>query len=350
MIGNERPRPARLRGLLGFASPRSWRLFARRDTPHMVALRTLGRFWAIGLTASALGAVAAQGDTVVLKNGVVYRGTVDREKPLLWVYDGLRRVVVRDSKVAKIDSDAALRNLEAFRLEQPLTVHGGVMPKEVVSVKAGPWNDRGRRSFEFVGSRLNKTTRMEQAINELGPRLVKLRGVDGYWVSQLDTSQVPREVVLGTLAKVDQQDKNERVRVARFLIQAGWYAEARAELDRILKTFRDDPDLRERVALARASVGALEAAQIKTDIDRLKLARQPREAAALLHGFPTKDVALDLETLVHERQRFEDAQFAADKSVADALSALHGFDRCLSRRSTVFLHPRKFESVCGDRR
>ena len=61
---------------------------------------------------------------------------------------------------------------------------------------------------------------MEQAINEIGPYMVRIRGVDGYWQGQLATSQVPREVILGILAKVNQKDSKERIRVARFLIQA----------------------------------------------------------------------------------------------------------------------------------
>src|SRR5262249_2602928 len=154
------------------------------------------------------------------------RGTVDRDNTILWVYDGLKRVVLRDSKVARIESDASYRNLEVFRIEQPLVVHGGAMPKEVVSVEAELWNDRGRRMFNYEGARLGKKIRMEQAINELDPHMVAIRGVDGFWRGQLATSQVPREIVLGILAKVEQKDKNERVRVARFLIQAEWYAEA----------------------------------------------------------------------------------------------------------------------------
>ena len=63
-----------------------------------------------------------------------------------------------------------------------MVVHGGLMPKEVVSVEAGPWNERGRRSFRYVGSRLNKPIRMEQAIIEIGPHIVRFRGVDGFWV------------------------------------------------------------------------------------------------------------------------------------------------------------------------
>jgi enterochelin esterase-like enzyme len=287
--------------------------------------RLRARFTALALTGlTALGVVctAVLGDSVVLKNGIVYRGAIDKDKPLLWVYDGLKRVVLRDSKVARIESDTSYRNLEVFKIEQPLVVHAGSMPREVVSVKASPWNDRGRRDFAYEGARLGKFSKMEQAIIEMGPRMVKIRGVDGFWQGTLATSQVPREVIMAILAKVERKDKNERTRVARFLIQAEWYAEARAELAQILKDFPDDPDLRERVAAARASVVQLEAVLTKASIDRCRLAQQPREASALLKGFPTKEVTADLFAQVGELERNDEAQTAADKGLADDLRAL----------------------------
>src|SRR5262249_10979762 len=187
-----------------------------------------------------------------------------------------------------------------------------------------PWNDRGRRKFEFEGTRLGRFTRMEQAIIELGPHLVKVRGVDGYWQGQLATSQVPREVGLGILAKVDRKDKNERIRVARFLIQAEWYPEARAELDQIARDFPDDHDLLERVAGARASVSQLEAVQVKATIERLRAAQQFRQASALVKSFPAKDVAADLLAQVREGERTQEAQAEADRALADDLRSLAG--------------------------
>jgi predicted esterase len=266
--------------------------------------------------------VPARTDTVVLKNGIVYRGTVDRDNTILWVYDGLKRVVLRDSKVARIESDAAYRSLEVFKIEQPMVVHGGSMPKEVTRVEPSPWNDRGRRAFAFEGAKAGKLIKMEQAINELGPHLVKIRGVDGFWQSQLATSQVPREVVLAILAKVDQKDQKERIRAARWLIQAEWYPEARAELDRIARDFADDADLRERVTAVRRSTFQLEAEQIRAAIDRCKTARQPNEYLSRLRTFPTKDVGAELLTQVRDLVRTAEGQAAADKALADDLRAL----------------------------
>ena len=284
--------------------------------PHARKLGPLAVFAAWSLLT---GLVPARGDTVTLKNGVVYRGTVDKDNTLVWIFDGLKRIVVRDSKIAKIDPDASFRNLEWFKLEQPLVVHGGAMPKEVVSVQADPWNDRGRRLFRYVSARSSKPIGMEQAIHEMGPYMVKFRGVDGFWGSQLATSQVPRDVVLGILAKADRKDENERLRVARFLIQAEWYAEAKAELDSLA---RDFPPLRARIENAKASVAQLESVQLRNEVEVRRKAQQPKDVLARLKTFPSKDVAAEVQVEVREQLRKEETQAAADKGLAVDLRAL----------------------------
>ena len=266
--------------------------------------------------------LVGRGDTVILKNGVIYRGTVDKDNTIVWVYDGLKRVIIRDSKIAKIDTDTAPVNPETFDIEQPLTVHAGSMPKEVISVTASPWNDRGRRPFSYEGSRQGRVIRMEQAINKLGPQLVKIRGVDGFWQGQLATSQVPRAIVLGILAKVEQKNQKERIRVARFLIQANWFTDARAELTKILKDFPEDLELRERVSATRDSVVQLEAAETRASIDRLRKAQQYKEAAGLLKTFPEKDVAAEMIAQVEELRRADVARAGADTALADDLRVL----------------------------
>ena len=87
---------------------------------------------------------------------------------------GLKRVVVRDSKIERIEANNAFRAGEKFQARPAAGRACRLMPKDVVSVEAGPWDDRGRRPFRYVGSRLNKPIRMEQAIIEIGPHVVKL--------------------------------------------------------------------------------------------------------------------------------------------------------------------------------
>lgn len=278
------------------------------------------RLGILAVVLATLGS-AARGDTVVMKNGVVYRGEIDRDNTIVFVFDGLKRVVIRETKIARIESDASYRNLERFQLVQPLVVHGGTMPPFALNVQASPWDDKGRRSFRYVGPRSNEPVRMEQAINELGPHLVRLRGVDGFWTGQLATSQVPRDVVLALLARVDRKEQNERLRVARFLIQAEWYAEARRELDAVA---RDFPDLSETIDTARAPVVQLEADQLRDEIAVRRRAHQPREVAARLKAFPIEGVSAAVLAEVRDSMRQDEARATSDRSLADDLRVLAG--------------------------
>ena len=122
---------------------------------------------------------------------------------------------------------------------------------------------------------------MEQAIIEIGPHVAKYRGVDGFWLGPMATSQIPRAVVTGLLGRVDQKNQGERERVVRFLMDAGWYPEARAELDKMIRDF-PKTDLGERATGARTFIVQAEATQRRGEIDVRRKAQQFRQAEALL--------------------------------------------------------------------
>ncbi|WP_406700818.1 PHB depolymerase family esterase [Singulisphaera sp. Ch08] len=263
------------------------------------------------------------GENVVLKNGIVYRGSVDQDNTIVFIDDGLKRVVVRDSKIARKDPDTTFGHWEIFKLEQPLVLHGGVMPKEALAIKTTAWNEQGRRQFEYRSAKSNQPISMEQAIYELGPYKVRLRGVDGFWQDgRLSTKQIPREIVLSILAKVDSTNLNERRRVASFLIQAEWYNDAKRELDNLIRDFPDDASLRETIGNARTVVAQLESAQIKADLDVRRKAQQYHEVMNRLKTFPTKDVAADVLVDVRDQVRRDEAQVAADEGLAKAFRSL----------------------------
>ncbi|HEV3167140.1 MAG TPA: alpha/beta hydrolase, partial [Isosphaeraceae bacterium] len=286
--------------------------------PLVRSFRPLGA--AVLVVAFASGPLAS-GDTITLKNGLVYKGTIDRDNTIIFVFDGLKRIILRDSKIAGMQSDTALRNTERFQLVQPLEVHGGTMPSYAMGIEAGPWDEFGRRPFSYIGPRSSKPVSMKQAIIELGPYMVKIRGVDGYWPAQLATSQVPRPVVLGLLAKVEQTNQNERVRVGRFLIQAEWYAEAKKELDRLEKDF---PEVKERVQSSRQLVQQLEAEQLLAEISVRRKALQPKSVHDRLKSFPTEGISTELLVKVRDQLRADEAEVTADSALADSLQTLAG--------------------------
>jgi dienelactone hydrolase len=264
-------------------------------------------------------------DRVVMKNGLVYvsQGPPDKDNSLLYIWDGLKRVVVRDSKKDKIIPGNDYRTGERFQLIQPITVHAGSMPKEVLSVEARPWDDRGRRDFRYLGSKSNRTLRMEQAIIEVGPHIVRYRGIDGFWVGVVETSQVPHAVILSLIGRVDQQNAEERERVVRFLIDAGWYREARQELDRLIQDF-PKTELSERAASARVFITQAEAAQRRSEVDLRRRAQQYQAVGRLLKTFQDKDIATEIQVDARELERRDQQQQAADRALAVELRRLSG--------------------------
>jgi pimeloyl-ACP methyl ester carboxylesterase len=282
-----------------------------------------GAVWVTAAAGLVAACVPARGDTLVLKNGIVYQsqGAPDKDGTLLFLWDGLKKIVIRDSKVERITADNAFRTGEKFTLDQPITVYAGAMPKEVISVQAGPWNDRGRRSFQYVGGRSSKPVPMEQAIIEIGPHVVKYRGVDGFWKGIVATSQVPRGVITGLLAKVDQKNQSERERAVRFLMNAGWYEEAKAELDRMIREF-PGTDLGERAAGAKVFMIQAEATQRRGEVEVARKAQQFRRVDALLRTFNDKEIGTELLIEVRDLIRREDEQKAADRTMISDLRKL----------------------------
>jgi predicted esterase len=273
------------------------------------------RLLALALLPALAPSSMARGGTVTLKNGTVYRGVIDKDNTIVSVYDGLSRVVINDTKVARITNDPDTK-YELFRLKQPLEVHGGVMPITAVAIKASAWDKFGRRQFEYVGPRSSKPVKMTQVINVLGPKVSHIRGNNGFWVGQIPTSQIPKAVVLGLISQVDQKNVEYRLGVNRFLLQAEWFPEARAELDRLAKDF---PDQAEKAADVKRLVDGLEAAQLLAEIKVRDRAQQPREVLSRLRAFPTNGAASDVVVEVRNLLRRAEAQADEDKALVESL-------------------------------
>ena len=67
--------------------------------------------------------------------------------------------------------------------------------------------------------------------------------------------------------------------MVRFLMDIGWYAEAKQELDRLVRDF-PGADLKERAANARAYIVQAEAAERRAEIDVSRAAQQYQRESA----------------------------------------------------------------------
>jgi pimeloyl-ACP methyl ester carboxylesterase len=290
----------------------------------------------IGVLPLVVHVTPCAADTVIMKNGLVFlsQGTPDKDNSLVYIWDGLKRIVVRDTKVEKIAPDNSYRTGERFQLDQPMVVHGGSMPKEVISVQAGPWNELGRRTFRYLGSKSARPESMEQAIVEIGPHIIRYRGIDGFWLGLLDTNQVSHATVLSLLGRVERKNASERERVVRFLMDVGWYPEVKRELDRLIQDFPKS-DLSERAAGARIHIVNAEATQRRSEIELRRKAQQFQAVSRLLKTFDEKGINTPLQLEVREIARRDAHERASDKALGVELrkmaaglsSAARGFWR-----------------------
>ncbi|ODT97867.1 MAG: hypothetical protein ABS79_06805 [Planctomycetes bacterium SCN 63-9] len=285
---------------------------------------TLVLFFIFLAVAFATGDIG-HADTVTMKNGVIYKsqGAPERDNTLVYLWDGLKRIVVRDSKIDHITADNSFRTDETFKLDQPIVVHAGQMPKEVVSVQATEWNEKGRRSFRYMGPKLGKVTAMEQAIIEMTPHRVRYRGIDGFWMGHLSTSVVPREVITGLLGRVEQENQAERERVVRFEIAAGWYREAKESLDGLLRDFPDS-ELKARAESARTLIIQAEASQRRAELDIRRKAQQYRKAEELLTSLAgsDKDLSTEFASEIRELSRKAEENRRNDQATAGEIPRL----------------------------
>lgn len=280
-------------------------------------LRRIAAIAAVALLAPTAGA-----QTVTLKNGLVYRGQVDKDNTVVSVFDpdGLRRVILRDSKIASVAPETGSAKVAHFPIVQPLVVHAGEMPKAAFGITVGPWDNSGRRPFSyFMKEDQKKPIAMQQAIIDLGPRVSKIRGVDGFWVGQVATSTIPKSAVLGILAKADQKNIEQRIEVCRFLIQAEWFTEARLEVERLAKDFGKDPSVAEKMKNSRDLIRESEGRVFLAEIDARRKAQQPRAVAAKLKSFPLDGMPADIVASVRDQVRKDDGRSSTDRALADAV-------------------------------
>ena len=120
-----------------------------------------------------------RGDSVIMKSGIVYREPGCTRSGQ---HAGLHLGRLEAGRGARLE-DRADRGEQ--RISDRREVSAGAADGRARRAHAqgsgerarpGPWNERGRRSFRYIGSRLNKPIRMEQAIIEIGPHIVKYSG------------------------------------------------------------------------------------------------------------------------------------------------------------------------------
>ena len=113
------------------------------------------------MAGSLLLVASARADSIQMKNGIVYKsmGQPDKDGTLVYIWDGVKKVVVRDSKIERMVGDNAFRTGEKFQLVQPLVKYmPGRCRRKSSPWKPGPGTIRGGgRSATLAPNRTSRS-------------------------------------------------------------------------------------------------------------------------------------------------------------------------------------------------
>lgn len=242
-------------------------------------------------TVMAWTAGTTTADRFTMKTGEAYVGHAERDGVIAGAFDGQKRTLFRFTRVDKQEQGAGAAVWESFRLIQPKkgSFSATQMPAVLVGVTTGPWDEFGRRTLKFSPPRnAAKITEVTQALIEIGPKACKLRGVESYWTGQVSTSEVPRPVIVGLLNRIPKEEKDERLRVVRFYLQAEWFEEARAAVASLKSDF---PAMAEMLEMAERGIREAETTQRLKEI-----------AARMAAGHPTAALKSELEAVATQAE------------------------------------------------
>ena len=249
-------------------------------------------------------------DKFTMKTGEVYIGHAEREGVIAGAFDGVKRTLFRSTKVATNEPGAGSAAWESFKLIQPKKPHytSSQMPSILTGIVAEPWDEFGRRKIRFSPPRnIAKSIELTQALIEIGPKAAKLRGVETYWASQVSTSTIPRGVISGLLNRIPKDEKDERLRVVRFYLQAEWFDEAKAAVSALKADF---PEMSE--VLSTAAAGIFDA-ELNDHLNQWKL--------KIKNGAPVTEILPELEKVVKSSEGGSEAVRASAVELLDLIKA-----------------------------
>jgi pimeloyl-ACP methyl ester carboxylesterase len=262
------------------------------------------------LTLACAVVFPGRADVVILKDGTILHGkllqdselVLDKEigpipmaKGFFMVDDGVRRVIFPSRQIPNADAIDTRDTLSGPGVEMFQTSFARLNTLKMEGLglvtQITPWNAKWERSITFLTTRGPET--VKQKLQLLTPHSVWV-GADRYrWKACYLTKEFGAEQVKSLLQQhpdlVDKggvADPAKRLRIFRFLMQAGWFHEADQELDALLK---DAPDQKAKVDEARKTLRGFQAQHFCDDLEQASKAGQHQSVLKWLERFPRAD-------------------------------------------------------------
>ncbi len=330
----------------------------RRAAASMSPRSRVGLVWAAVLLAAA---APARADLLITKDGFIIQGKAVREHNAIYdphakrnetiatgsffIDDGARRIYLSPSLVQTVE-DKIFRPADGAQAVSTIRALNPARPPAVVEVlRAGPFDDKWDRTFLFKGyyaaEKLEYNVAVPQHLQELNTQYARADATKHFWwaAHYLTAELGPDQVRKLLLAHKDFKDSSDlkpaeraqrRFRLFRFLVHAGWYAAADAELDRIAE---DLPEEKSKVVEEREKVKTLWARQQFEEVQRAHRTGRHQFVRERLSAFPeryaTNKMLDDARSLRAFYSRGETKMNDARALLADLVKRVEGDDRAM---------------------
>jgi predicted esterase len=286
----------------------------------------LPRPWAALLLASSLGCVSILGmrtvraDDVKLKNGMTLHGMATEIEtlaltpkkvpsgptnltPVLLVATPLSRYFIPRLQKDSIAEGADLGRHEGFKLPQ-IKQRGGTRILGAMQgyLEKPEWfDDFGHRKVLINVAGGDEW--IYQGVKEITPRYLKVIGLNIGWETAIAASSVPVEVLDAMIRRAcnpkNPQDlkPEDRIRIARFYIDAAMYEPANRELLAIRSNY---PEMSDTVALVQAHLMEAQANDLLSELRMRRAAGQHRFVIDAAKQFPAENVSAGVLREVRE--------------------------------------------------
>lgn len=234
---------------------------------------------------------------------------------IMLVNAGHRRYYVPARQLAEggvnLNADLGGR-LETFEFNQQAT--GRTLTVAAVGgiLEATPFDEFGHRRVTLMAG-AGKKLSVIQGIKKITPETVSLTGLTHIWDSGMATRMIPEETLDRLLRKqINPDEPQDRLAVARFYIQAGYYPRAFQELDAIAEQFPDRKGLTDSIA---QELTQLFSRQVLAELKRRRSAGQHQLALASIPKLPVERLGA---TVRGDVQQFADEYTKARDGIAQA--------------------------------
>jgi predicted esterase len=283
------------------------KVFAKASFPmpaRRLLLRQASRLSYLVVLLGILFTGAAFADLIILKDGAILTGKVKQSGSYVeglpisdgtFIMDaGARRVFFSHTQVEDVDDKDTNQGREIMALEIPAVKRLAAPSVDPIDrvFEPGPWGPKWERNFRFYSEQFGNE-RVQQRLGLLTPEYARVDAVKLKWEAYYLTSEfgpaTVRKLLLSYPGWKNQKPPPSpielRLRIYRFLAQAGWYEQAEEELDGILQEF---PGEKEQVEKSRQGLKEVRRFEIVSDVERAYQAGQHRWAQKQLADFPTQ--------------------------------------------------------------